>query len=85
VRELCRLWKFESSFWTRTVVAVATDEETALELEGASEDLAGTVCHVVKLNVATSEPRYRDDGDETNNAVDVEVPEIPLVPDASSN
>jgi hypothetical protein len=55
----------------------ATDEETALERleDGASEDLAGTVCRVIKLNVTMSEPRYGDDDAETNNAVDVEVPD----------
>ena len=55
----------------------ATDEDTALEhlINGASEDLAGTACRVVKLNVTMSEPRYRDDDDQTDNAVDVEVPD----------
>jgi hypothetical protein len=55
----------------------ATDEDTAIErLQDASgEDLSGTACRVVKLNVEISEPRYRDDDDETDKAVDVTVPD----------
>ena len=54
---------------------VATDEDTAVELlrEGSGDDL--TTCRVVKLNVTMSEPRYRDDNDETDKPVDVMVPE----------
>jgi hypothetical protein len=36
----------------------ATDEDSAIDRlkEGSDEDLAGTVCRVVKLNVTMSEP-----------------------------
>ena len=56
---------------------VATDEDTALErlIDGSSEDLAGTVCRVVKLNVTMADPRYPDDDDKTDKAVDVAVPD----------
>ena len=56
---------------------VATDDDTAIEnlKDGSGEDLAGTACRVVKLNVTMSEPRYRDDDDETDKAVDVPVPD----------
>lgn len=37
---------------------VATDEDTAIErlTDGSDEDLAGTHCRVVELNVTMSEP-----------------------------
>lgn len=37
---------------------VATDEYTALDRlkDGSGEDLAGTVCRIVQLNVTMSEP-----------------------------
>jgi hypothetical protein len=56
---------------------VATDEDTAVERfrEGSGEDLAGMTCRVVKLNVTMTEPRYREDGGETDGAVDVPVPD----------
>ena len=56
---------------------VATDEDTALEhlISGSDDDLAGTACRVVKLNVTMSEPRYRDDDDEADKAVDVTIPD----------
>lgn len=56
---------------------VATDEDTAIEnlINGSDEDLAGRACRVVKLNVTMSEPRYRDDDDETDKAVDVTIPD----------
>jgi hypothetical protein len=56
---------------------VATDDDTAIEnlKDGSGEDLAGTACRVVKLNVTMSEPRYRDDDDETDKAVDVTIPD----------
>jgi hypothetical protein len=55
----------------------ATDEDTAIEnlKNGSSEDLAGTACRVVKVNVTMSEPRYRDDDDETDKAFDVTIPD----------
>jgi hypothetical protein len=56
---------------------VATDEDTALARlkDGSDDDLVGTACRVVRLNVTMSEPRYRDDDDETDKAVDVPVPD----------
>jgi hypothetical protein len=58
---------------------VATDEDTAIEhlKDGSDDDLAGTACRVVKLNVTMSEPRYRDDGDDETDkgAVDVKIPD----------
>lgn len=56
---------------------VATNEDAAIERlqEGSGEDLTGTACRVVRLNVTISEPRYRDDDDETDKAVDVTVPD----------
>jgi hypothetical protein len=56
---------------------VATDEATAIERlkDGSSEDLAGTACRVVQLNVEMSEPRYPDDDDETDKMVEVAVPD----------
>jgi hypothetical protein len=59
---------------------VATDADTALErlIDGSGDDLAGTACRVIRLNVTMSEPRYRDDddeiGDEIAKTVDVTVP-----------
>jgi len=46
---------------------VATDEDTALARlkDGSDDDLVGTM----------SEPRYRDDDDETDKAVDVTIPD----------
>jgi hypothetical protein len=53
---------------------VATDKYTALErLKGSGDDLAGTICRVVKLNVTMSEPH--DDEGEADRAVDVVVPD----------
>jgi hypothetical protein len=58
---------------------VATDAETALErlIDGSADDLAGTACRVIRLNVTMSEPRYRDDEDEIeiDKAVDVTAPD----------
>jgi hypothetical protein len=56
---------------------VATDEDTALERlkDGSGDDLVGTACRVIRLNVTMSELRYRDDDDETDKAVDVPVPD----------
>lgn len=53
---------------------VATDEETAIErmIDGSDEDLAGTVCRVVKLNITMSEPSGENGSDA---AVDVMVPD----------
>jgi hypothetical protein len=52
---------------------VATDEETAIErlIDGSNDDLAGTVCRVVKLNVTMSEPAGEGG---SGAAVDVPVP-----------
>jgi hypothetical protein len=60
---------------------VATDADTALErlIDGSDDDLAGTACRVIRLNVTMSKPRYRDDNDELDDeidkAVDVSVPD----------
>jgi hypothetical protein len=56
---------------------VATDEDTAKERlrDGSDEDLAGTTCRVVKLNVTMSEPGYCDNDDEADKPVDVMVPD----------
>jgi hypothetical protein len=53
---------------------VATDEDTAIErlIDGTDDDLAGTVCRVVKLNVTMSEPF---DGKGSCAAVDIGVPD----------
>ena len=53
---------------------VATDEDTALERlkDGSDEDLAGTVCRFVQLNVTMSEP-FGENG--SGAAVDVVVPD----------
>jgi len=53
---------------------VATDEETAIErmIDGSDENLAGTVCRVVKLNITMSEPSGENGSDA---AVDVMVPD----------
>ena len=50
----------------------ATDEDSAIDRlkDGSSEDLAGTVCRVVKLNITMSEP-LAESG--SNAAVDVTV------------
>jgi hypothetical protein len=56
---------------------VATDEDTALQRlkDGSDADLGGTICRVVRLNVTMSEPHYPDDEDETDEAVEVPVPD----------
>jgi len=57
---------------------VATDADTAIErlIDGSGDDLVGTACRVIRLNVAMSEPRYRDDDDdEIDKTVDVTVPD----------
>lgn len=56
---------------------VATDEDAAIARlqDGSGEDLAGTTCRIVKLSVAMSEPRYRDDDDDTDKPVNVTVPD----------
>lgn len=56
---------------------VATDEDSARERlrDGSSDDLAGTACRVVQLNITMGDPRYRDDDDETDKAVDVAIPD----------
>jgi hypothetical protein len=55
---------------------VATDKYTAierLEEEGSGDELAGTICRVVKLNITMSEPHDDDGG--ADRAVDVVVPD----------
>jgi hypothetical protein len=49
---------------------VATDADTALErlIDGSGDDLVGTACCVIRLNVTMSEPRYRDDDHEISYA-----------------
>ena len=56
---------------------VATDADTALErlIDGSGDDLVGTACRVISLNVTMSEPRCRDDDDEIDKTVDVTVPD----------
>lgn len=57
---------------------VATDEDAAIEnlKNGSNEDLAGTTCRVVKLNVTVNQPCCRDDDDdETDKVVDVTIPD----------
>lgn len=56
---------------------VADDEDAAIEnlQNGSDEDLTGTACRVVRLNVTMSEPRYRDDDDEADKPVNVTVPD----------
>jgi hypothetical protein len=56
---------------------VATDEDAAKERlqDGSGDDLTETACRVVKLNITMSEPRYRDDDDETDKAVEVTIPD----------
>jgi hypothetical protein len=51
--------------------------EAALErlIDGSGDDLVGTACRVIRLNVTMSEPRYRDDDDEIDKTVDVTVPD----------
>jgi len=60
---------------------VATDEDTAIErlIDGSGDDLAGTVCRVVKLNVTMSLPHVPDDDESDRPAVDVAV----AVPDGA--
>ena len=60
---------------------VATDEDTAIErlIDGSGDDLAGTVCRVVKLNVTMSVPHVPDDDVSDRPAVDVAV----AVPDGA--
>jgi len=58
----------------------ATDEDVALDRlkDGSSEDLTGTACRVVKLNVTMADPHYPDDDDEKAKpvkAADVSVPD----------
>jgi len=56
---------------------VATDEDSAIErlIDGSGEDLAGTSCRVVKLNVNMAQPHEPDDGEVDGPAVDVRVPD----------
>lgn len=60
---------------------VATDAQTAFErlIGGSGDDLAGTTCRIIRLNVTMSEPRYRDDEDEIeieiDKTLDVTVPD----------
>jgi hypothetical protein len=60
---------------------VATDEDTAIErlIDGSGDDLAGTVCRVVKLNVTMSLPHVPDVDESDRSAVDVAV----AVPDGA--
>ena len=60
---------------------VATDEDTAIErlIDGSGDDLAGTACRVVKLNVTMSLPHVPDDDESDRPAVDVAV----AVPDSA--
>jgi hypothetical protein len=60
---------------------VATDEDTAIErlIDGSGDDLAGTVCRVVKLNVTMSVPHAPDDDESDRPAVAVTV----AVPDGA--
>lgn len=57
---------------------VATDADIALEhqMDGSVDDLAGTACRVIRLNITMSEPRYRDDEDqiEIDKKVGVTIP-----------
>jgi hypothetical protein len=52
---------------------VATDENAAVErlIDGSADDLAGTACRVVRLNVTMRVPHEQPDGP----AVDVAVPD----------
>ena len=55
---------------------VADHEDAVIDnlKNGSSEDLTGTICRLVKLNVTMSEPRYRDDeDDDKDEPVDVTV------------
>jgi hypothetical protein len=57
---------------------VATDEINAIQRwrdEFGGDYEGETPCRVVKLNVTLSDPRYSDDDDETDKAVDVVVPD----------
>jgi hypothetical protein len=51
---------------------VATDADTALErlIDGSGDDLVGTACRIIRLNVTMSKPRYRDDDDEIDDEID---------------
>jgi hypothetical protein len=44
-------------------------------IDGSGDDLVGTACRVIRLNVTMSEPRCRDDDDEIDKTVDVTVPD----------
>jgi hypothetical protein len=56
---------------------VATDEYTARErlVNESDVDLAGTACRIVRLNITMSVPHSRDNGDKTDKAVDVTIPD----------
>ncbi len=56
---------------------VASDEDSAIDrlIDGSSDDLDGTVCRVVKLNVTMSLPHERDGDGESDKAVDLAVPD----------
>jgi len=56
---------------------VATDEDTAIErmIDRSGNDLAGTVCRVVKFNVTMSLPHEPDDYELDGPSVDVVVPD----------
>jgi hypothetical protein len=56
---------------------VATDEDTALERlkDGSDDDLAGTLCRVVKLNVTMGDQGPPANVDKTDKAVDLVVPD----------
>ena len=56
---------------------VATDEYAALERlkNEANENLAGTLCRLVKLNVTLGDQRHPADVNKTDKAVDVTVPD----------
>jgi hypothetical protein len=59
------------------IYEVATDDYTALERlkEGSDEELAGTLCRVVKLNVTMDDPHPPADVDKPDKAFDVAVPD----------
>jgi len=56
---------------------VATDEQTALDrlVDASDEDLSGTACRLVRLNVTMADPHAADDDDQTDKIVDVAVPD----------
>jgi hypothetical protein len=62
---------------------VATDADTALErlIDGSGDDLVGTACRIIRLNVTMSKPRYRDDDDEIDDEIDKTV-EVTVPDDA---